>query len=292
MKPLIMIVEDNKAIIENMKLMLELNEYEVITAEDGISALHLLKREEKIPHVIVSDIMMPNMDGLDFFETLAKDGRLKSIPFIIVSALSTPKDIRTAKMLGVDDYLTKPYNDKDLLASIQGKINRYYKNQEVSAKIKEKLEHVEATRPATNQLPNFVLLFTQWDDKVGPELISQFPREDQFSYSTEDISAQLFSATTTIYGQERFNRAEGILINIDNIKETGYIYFDFYEDTEMRSGEVQYMFAIIAPSISYLQSLKLKKICAKMSKIVKLDKIIELEGYWNEVSKVLSSGGV
>lgn len=284
-----MLVEDNEEIIQNLKLLLELNDFDVITAYNGLSGIKLLIGQDTIPDVIVSDIMMDEMDGFDFFNTISMDERFNKIPFIFLSALSTPKDIRKGKMLGVDDYITKPFDVKDLLASIKGKINRYQKNKEVSEKVSEKLpklEGRESPKPVDKQ--GSILMLTKWDDKIGPMLVKQYPTSDTLMYSTSDISGQLFNAATTIYGQGRFQDPEGILISLENINKSAYAYFDSYKDPLKRSGEVQYMFSIIAPSISYMQSLLLKKKCAEISNTFKKKKDIELDKYWEEIVEVLS----
>ena len=71
MKPIILIVEDNDDILLNIKLTLEFNDYEVITANNGKKGLKVLSEQKKLPEIIVSDIMMPEMDGYDFFQAVS-----------------------------------------------------------------------------------------------------------------------------------------------------------------------------------------------------------------------------
>ena len=73
MKPLILVVEDNKDILFSIKLILEENGFQVITAENGEKALKLLNELEAPPEVIISDIMMPKMNGYDFFKAIFED---------------------------------------------------------------------------------------------------------------------------------------------------------------------------------------------------------------------------
>ena len=110
-----------------VKLLLESNDYRVETAKTGEDALKILSDLKTPPDIIISDIMMPKMNGYNFFETVSDNLKWNRIPFIFISALSTPEDIRIGKMLGVDDYLTKPFKEEDLLATISGKVNRKYK---------------------------------------------------------------------------------------------------------------------------------------------------------------------
>ena len=124
LKPLLMVVDDNKDILFTLQLELETDGYKVITASNGKEALNKLSKLDRIPDVIISDIMMPDVDGYKFFETVSSNPKLNRIPFLFLTAKSRPEDIRLGKMLGVDDYITKPFKKEDLLASISGKINR------------------------------------------------------------------------------------------------------------------------------------------------------------------------
>jgi len=113
-------------------MILQHNECRVLTAENGIDALEKLKGVDELPDLIVSDIMMPKMDGYDFFKTLSESAVYCNIPFIFLTALDSPEDIRLGKMIGADDYLTKPINEDDLLATIAGKILRNKKNKRIN----------------------------------------------------------------------------------------------------------------------------------------------------------------
>ena len=122
MKPLILIVEDNLGIQTYVKLLLEHNDNNVLTADNGEDALKVLSETTEIPVLIISDINMPKLDGYEFFNVVSEDDRLLRVPFIFISALDSPDDIRLGKLLGADDDLTKPINDYDLLAVGAGRI--------------------------------------------------------------------------------------------------------------------------------------------------------------------------
>ena len=119
MSPLVLVVEDNEVILFNIKLFLEMQNYETLTAMNGVEALDVLKNAARQPDIIVSDIMMPEMDGYEFYRKVSENAEWSLIPFVFVSAKSSPEDIRLAKKLGVDDYITKPFEEEDLLAVIQ-----------------------------------------------------------------------------------------------------------------------------------------------------------------------------
>ena len=116
---LILIVEDNESILFNLKLSLELNGFQVMTASNGLEALNFLQTSKILPNLILSDIMMPEMGGYDLLENIKKSENCNNIPFIVISAKSTPSDIRFAKSIGVTDYITKPIDEDNLLKRIR-----------------------------------------------------------------------------------------------------------------------------------------------------------------------------
>ena len=81
--------------------------------------------------------MMPEMDGYEFFREISNNPRWNRIPFLFLSARTTPKDIRFGKLLGADDYLTKPFDEKDLLAILSGRIARSKRVDALNNKIDE-----------------------------------------------------------------------------------------------------------------------------------------------------------
>ena len=122
-KPLILVVEDDLALLEGVRELLELTDYSVLTAANGREALDVL--ETQCPDLIVSDIMMPEMDGYQFHEKVSEQPELSAIPFIFLSARGEKTDIRRGKELGADDYITKPFDDEDLLVAVRAKLNRW-----------------------------------------------------------------------------------------------------------------------------------------------------------------------
>ncbi len=132
-KPIIMVVDDQPDLIDGVKLILEVEGYEVWTAANGQHALDKLestfiRRNEQggkaLPDLILADIMMPVMDGYTLFERVKANQFLREIPFIFLTAKVDDVDIRRGKELGVDDYLTKPAQPDDLLSTIRGKLRR------------------------------------------------------------------------------------------------------------------------------------------------------------------------
>lgn len=122
MKYTILIVEDSISVLEALRGLLVASGYEVMTAFNGREALDQLPNQK--PHLIISDIMMPVMDGREFFKRLRSCSDWNDIPFIFLTARGQGSEVREAKKLGVDDYLVKPFSSEDLLAIVEGKLQR------------------------------------------------------------------------------------------------------------------------------------------------------------------------
>jgi DNA-binding NarL/FixJ family response regulator len=119
----ILVIEDDPQLRHNIALILTREGYEVQLAEDGGAALSLLGKWR--PDLILCDILMPGMDGYAVCEELRKLPQGADIPFIYVSALSEYPQIRKGMVLGADDYLTKPFSSKDLLAAVSSRLMRF-----------------------------------------------------------------------------------------------------------------------------------------------------------------------
>ncbi|MBT8385804.1 MAG: response regulator [Ignavibacteria bacterium] len=118
----ILLIEDDPKSRSNIKYLLEANNYNVFSAEDGDEGIKLAK--EIKPDLVISDILMPVVDGYKVKEELSTNPKTSSIPFIFLSAKSDLRDIRKGMNLGADDYLTKPFKIADLLKAIEARITR------------------------------------------------------------------------------------------------------------------------------------------------------------------------
>ena len=115
----ILIVDDEKLIRDVIKTYTEEENFECLEAENGLEALDIINKQNI--DLIVLDIMMPKMDGMSFLETLKKE---KNIPVIILSARTEEYDKLRGFDLGTDDYLTKPFSPKELIARIKAILKR------------------------------------------------------------------------------------------------------------------------------------------------------------------------
>lgn len=116
----ILLIEDDRALRENTEELLELSGYSMITAPNGKIGIQMAK--EKLPDIIVCDIMMPEVDGYGVLKELSSNDKTKHIPFIFLSAKTEHKEIRRGMDLGADDYLTKPFEEEDLINAIESRL--------------------------------------------------------------------------------------------------------------------------------------------------------------------------
>ena len=118
----LLIVEDDPAMLVAFRDILEGSGYVVTTAANGNDALAMLQEES--PALIMSDISMPGMDGIELYKAVRQRPNGAAIPFIFVTARGTREDIFAAKALGVDDYITKPVTSHELLAAVRARLQR------------------------------------------------------------------------------------------------------------------------------------------------------------------------
>lgn len=120
----ILVVEDDEVLLRGMHDLLQLEGFRISTAVDGADGLRVLEGLPHFPDLIISDIRMPHMDGYEFLAAVRNRPEWLTIPFIFLSAKGQKEDIRYGKMRGVDDYLPKPFDFKDLLVAIRSAIQR------------------------------------------------------------------------------------------------------------------------------------------------------------------------
>jgi two-component system alkaline phosphatase synthesis response regulator PhoP len=118
----ILVVDDQPELLENIGFALETGGYIVLTAHSGYEALTIL--ETQPVNLILADIAMPGMNGYQLYERVRENPEWVRIPFLFLTARAMNSDIRFGKELGVDDYLTKPIEVEDLLATVHGKLRR------------------------------------------------------------------------------------------------------------------------------------------------------------------------
>ncbi|WP_432410058.1 response regulator [Rasiella sp. SM2506] len=116
----ILLIEDDTALRENTAELLELANYTVFMAPNGKIGIEVAKKQ--LPDIIVCDIMMPEVDGYGVLEAVSLEPTTTHIPFIFLSARTEHKEIRKGMDLGADDYLTKPFEEDELISAIESRL--------------------------------------------------------------------------------------------------------------------------------------------------------------------------
>jgi two-component system, sensor histidine kinase and response regulator len=118
-------VEDDAHLLHGIREILTLEQYKVLIADNGQAALNCLEDESAPPDLIVSDIMMPVMNGFELLTAVRRDPRWLTLPFIFLTAKGEKADVQRGRRLGVDDYLHKPFDPDELLTTIESRLERH-----------------------------------------------------------------------------------------------------------------------------------------------------------------------
>ena len=161
----VLLVEDDADMREYVSEILSKN-YNTITAVDGVNALEKLKNYNNID-MIVSDVMMPRIDGFTLLENLKADEELKKIPVIMLTAKATLKSKLKALRIGVHDYIYKPFSNEELLIRVKNTLYLYEQRSEVVAEISENEDSAEET-----EISSYDLLWLEKAETICKENIN------------------------------------------------------------------------------------------------------------------------
>ncbi len=175
----ILIIEDNFEVRDNLSEILELSNYDVVTAENG--KIGVQKALTNTPHLILCDVMMPELDGFGVLKILDQHPATRNIPFIFLTAKAEKSDFRKGMNLGADDYITKPFDDVELLEAIERRL--------------EKSDRLKTTFDGTSQgLRSFIdmakgeIAFKNLSEKRDTRIF----RKKEIIYSEDDLPKRLF----------------------------------------------------------------------------------------------------
>ena len=121
-KPTILVVDDERHIVELVRFNLEKEGYRVITAQDGKEACSLASAEK--PDLIILDVMLPEMDGFEVCRVIQRDSTISDVPIIMLTARTEELDKVLGLEIGADDYITKPFSPRELLARVKARLRR------------------------------------------------------------------------------------------------------------------------------------------------------------------------
>lgn len=126
----VLIVDDEEHIVELLKFNLEANGYKVSYAYDGLDGF--LKVKEEKPNIILLDLMLPTIDGMEVCKRIREQKDIKNIPIIMLTAKNVESDKIMGLDIGADDYITKPFSVKEVIARVKAVLRRYdFKEDEV-----------------------------------------------------------------------------------------------------------------------------------------------------------------
>jgi diguanylate cyclase (GGDEF)-like protein len=183
----ILIADDEPTVRQLLELVLTGQGYEVSLATNGAQLVRMA--QERVPDLVLVDLMMPQMDGYEAIRQLRNDTRTAHLPMLILTAKSTLDDVVTGFETGADDYITKPFNIPELLARIKGHLRRASQ---------------QPVRNPLTGLPGNVLL--------TEELKYRLSRPDLFAYLYVDLDN--FKAFNDTYGPARGDRVIKLLAEV------------------------------------------------------------------------------
>ncbi len=133
----ILVVDDDKEIVQLVRSYLEHDQFRVLTAHDGEQALHIIRRER--PDLVVLDLMLPDRDGFDITRAVRADEHLKRTPIIMLTARVEDVDKLIGLEMGADDYITKPFNPREVVARVKTVLRRVSYANDDTVDVQQKL---------------------------------------------------------------------------------------------------------------------------------------------------------
>lgn len=187
----ILIIEDNQNVRENIAEILELDGYTCFQAENG--KVGVRQAMEHAPDLIICDVMMPELDGFGVLKILSKNENLMHIPFMFLTAKADTGDFRKGMGLGADDYITKPFDDVELLESIEMRLRKsslQYTNRQAAT---EQTNHFYNESKATEDFKELLIdkEIRKYNKKDIVYEVGQYPRWIYVIIDGEAISFQV-----------------------------------------------------------------------------------------------------
>ena len=172
MKKTILLIEDDETLRQNVTELLTFSSYKVLTAKNGKQGVDIARSE--LPDLIICDIMMPELDGYGVYEILRRNRNTRTIPFIFMSVKAEPHEVRKGMNMGADDYLTKPFEEHDLLTVIR---NRLAKRE----MFPQKKEEESSEKEVIHDIEGLKEIFRKQGDRVIFEKHEEVFQEDRIA---------------------------------------------------------------------------------------------------------------
>lgn len=149
----VLLIEDDHSLRENTAEILELSGYKVVMASNGRIGVELAKTN--VPDIIVCDIMMPELDGYGVLKELSTSAHTKHVPFIFLSAKTERSEIRKGMDMGADDYLTKPFEEEELLNALESRLAKVELLSRNAITLEQEDDSSNMQMRTLNELKNF-----------------------------------------------------------------------------------------------------------------------------------------
>ncbi len=297
MKPLILLIEDDQILVSNFKMYLEMNNYELVSAHNGKAGLETISALERPPDLIISDILMPEMNGYDFYMKVSENSDWSRIPFFFLSGMTDLDDVKFGKMLGADDYITKPFSPKALLEKIKEKVDEYKEQKKTTKILEEKLKDIlKFEEPSLKKLSRadfFYIFHVAWNDESGLIIKDFFPKNEIPSLNLEELTFQLYKTLIKLYKFEEILKRNQFIIRVVKELIEAYALIDRIDngrgisgDISEKGGEGTFMVCAITPNIHYLQSERIREILTKIAFNIKMKKEWNIKEYWERLVMV------
>jgi CRP-like cAMP-binding protein/AmiR/NasT family two-component response regulator len=228
----ILIIEDNADIRESAAEILELAGYVVETADNGRKGIELATASP--PDLILCDIMMPELDGYGVLFLLHKNPETATIPFIFLTAKAERADLRKGMVMGADDYLTKPFDDLELLSTVESRLQKRLRQEQFYSRSIENLGSLAGRTNGSAELKQLIagrkvrtikkkqVVYYEGDQPAGIYLVHSG------KIKTVKLNEDGRELLTSFYGPEEYFGIHSLLLN-EEYKETA----EAHEDTTL-----------------------------------------------------------
>ena len=290
MESIVFLIEDDKALVQNLKIFLEMNDFRFFSASNGREGLETLSNLDQQPDLIISDILMPEMDGYDLYMKVSENSEWSRIPFFFLSGKAEPDDVRFGKLLGANDYITKPFKSKELLRRIEETIKKNREIRKTSKVIEQELKDIlkfeEPSLKKHRRADFFYIFYLVWNSETGPEIKDFFPKNEIPSLNLKELTSQLYSTLRKIYKFEELSETNQFTIRVVRDLVDAYALVGKLEEKVSQNGADTFMICAITPNSHYLQSKAIKEVLGKIAVTIKGDKVLKIKDFWEQLLEI------
>lgn len=175
----LLLAEDNPGLQQYIQL--ELKDFNLVIANNGAEALHLLETSATLPRLVISDVMMPIMDGFTLLEKMKSSERFRKIPVIMLTARTDIQDKLHALRIGVDDYLVKPFVTEELVARVANLLERYQARNDQQWLNEEETTETKTVAESEENEEITAVPSSAWLKNLEDEINGYLDRQEQFT---------------------------------------------------------------------------------------------------------------